>query len=829
MEKRFFVFLLFVGCLVLGAGSAAALELRSPEFGIANGTAFDVEVTTRAALTCKYSSPFQRSFEDMSPFTSTGGTVHRLVGFELPSVGRSYDFFVDCSGGSDRGRFALSSDASSPSIINASASPDSVLQPPLQTTIRVVTDEPASCKYDPSEEDYAAMSSFFSGSDRSRSNYRTEHEASVTGLADETSYAYRVKCKDLAGRLSEAARLSFVVNTKADPVVTEVEPREGSYHSSGSVLLSVRTNKDSTCSFGNSSGAVTMTGGNFSVLGTEHEAPLALEPGSHEYRVRCVFEGPREVTASTEFTVDDTPPKMLLVDDRQSSDDDLYARRTDQLRVSFDAEDNESGVKAYNYTIVSGRDVARGWTVTEDDGFTVRNLNLKEGKKYSFKAKAQNKAGLWSSVLESNGVTVNATLLLRDLCRNGIRDSHEADVDCGGTCPEKCGLQEACSTGKDCSSGYCSNETCSEGTCDDGLLNQDESDVDCGGACKKCLEGDKCGGPLDCITLTCIESVCAIPGPCFNDQKDDSETDVDCGGVCADVNEIRCGIGQSCEKDSDCESGTCGIGGACTAPDDPDGDGIKNSEDNCPKTSNAGQSDRDEDGTGDACDEDGDNDGLPDEFENKYNLNPLDSSDATADSDNDGLSNLREFILETNPRNSDSDGDGHSDGKEDGKSDPNSAASRPGSPAVVKLLFWMVLLLAVLGVVGFFYYRNLTAPIRQTRAEVERRKKDQAMRQKRDASRELPSQSRGFRAGDGRDFQADRARQSVGGQAVANQSGVPREVRRYGHEPLYRPIPPPPRKHTKGDMDALRDEHSTLSGEEVFERMKKHTRGRRRR
>ena len=828
MEKRFFIFLLCFEYLILTAGSTVALELRTPEFGIANNTAFDIEVTTRTALTCKYSSPFQRPFEDMTPFTNTGGTTHKLTGFTIPSVGRNYDFFVDCSRGSDQRKFTLSADTNNPNIINASANPDSILQLPFQTTIRVTTDEPTSCKYDQNEEDYEAMSNFFSGNDRSRSNYRTEHEATITGLTDETNYAYRVKCKDLTARFSETTKLKFTVNTKTDPTISNISPQARSYHNSGNVLLSIRTNKDSTCNFGNSSDRITRTGGSFSVLGTEHEVAIALEPGNHEYHVRCIFEGPQEVTTSTEFTVDNTPPKMLMVDDRQRSNDDLYARTTERLRVSFDAEDNESGIKAYNYTIVSGRDVVRTWTVTEDDSFTIKNLNLDENKKYAFKAKAQNNAGLWSNVLESNGVTVNASLRIIDLCRNRLKDSHETDVDCGGTCPEKCDLQKTCSTGKDCSSGYCNNQTCSEGTCNDRLLNQDESDVDCGGVCRKCLEGDKCNRHLDCITLTCTESLCTIPGPCFNKEKDDSETDVDCGGACADINDKRCGIDKRCNEDSDCESGTCGIRQTCTAPGDPDGDGIERSKDNCPKTANADQNDRDEDGTGDACDEDSDNDGLPDEFENKYNLNPLDPSDAKTDSDNDGLSNLREFILETNPRNQDSDNDGHSDGKEEGNSDPNDAASRPGSPAIVKLAFWMILLLAVLGIIGFFYYRNLTAPIRQTKAELERRKKKQARHPKRETPHEFPSQNHPFKTNANHELQRDKTQPAPNRPAARNQNGIPREIRKYRHEPLYQPIPPPPRKHTKGNIDALRDEHSTLSGEEIFERMKKHTRKRRR-
>jgi hypothetical protein len=47
---------------------------------------------------------------------------------------------------------------------------------------------------------------------------------------------------------------------------------------------------------------------------------------------------------------------------------------------------------------------------------------------------------------------------------------------------------------------------------------------------------------------------------------------------------------------------------------------------------------------------DTDGDGLPDDWENLYSLDPLNPNDAALDSDGDGLTNLQEFQLGTNPR-----------------------------------------------------------------------------------------------------------------------------------------------------------------------------------
>lgn len=110
-------------------------------------------------------------------------------------------------------------------------------------------------------------------------------------------------------------------------------------------------------------------------------------------------------------------------------------------------------------------------------------------------------------------------------------------------------------------------------------------------------------------------------------------------------------------------------GNACDAfPNNPaetrdtDGDGIGDHGDNCPAVNNPTQTNMDNDVRGDICDafpananehSDSDGDGMGDSYEDFYSLNKFNPADADEDPDGDGTTNLQEFQNNTNPETAD--------------------------------------------------------------------------------------------------------------------------------------------------------------------------------
>ena len=125
---------------------------------------------------------------------------------------------------------------------------------------------------------------------------------------------------------------------------------------------------------------------------------------------------------------------------------------------------------------------------------------------------------------------------------------------------------------------------------------------------------------------------------CDDDDDNDGDPDSsDCGPYDPDMYnghpEICDGKDNDCDGDSDEDFSDIDQDGLADCIDiDDDGDGIIDSEDNCPLVPNPDQQDSDGDGIGDLCEQDTDGDGIEDDLDNCPNIPNPDQQDY----DNDG-------------------------------------------------------------------------------------------------------------------------------------------------------------------------------------------------
>ncbi len=100
-------------------------------------------------------------------------------------------------------------------------------------------------------------------------------------------------------------------------------------------------------------------------------------------------------------------------------------------------------------------------------------------------------------------------------CTDQVQNGNETDVDCGGANCDACADGKKCTFETDCKSGVCSGSgqmTCQVPSCTDTVKNGSESDVDCGGTCtQKCGLGKGCNGTGDCSSGNCTAKQCQCP------------------------------------------------------------------------------------------------------------------------------------------------------------------------------------------------------------------------------------------------------------------------------------------------------------------------------
>ncbi len=364
-------------------------------------------------------------------------------------------------------------------------------------------------------------------------------------------------------------------------------------------------------------------------------------------------------------------------------------------------------------------------------------------------------------------------------CTSGL-DCNDADADIHKECTNGC-LQDSdgdgygigCSNGLDCNdnaylfNGRCPVSKCDQDNdgdgygvgCDNGPDCNDMNPtifVDCLSGCVQDSDGDGYG--LDCtLGFDCNDQNQELFDNCNNGCLQDGDGDgygYNCssGWDCDDTNYLKWDDcvnkciqdtdgdqrGLGCDIGSDCNDYTnkkkIGCLSGCTYDSDCDGmDDDWETKYGLDPNSDDTLSDSDADGYNNIQEyrmgrepnfneekNDRDNDGMNDDWEIEYGLNP-NKNDSALDLDSDGLTNLQEFELSEknsnkwqgslDPKNKDTDGDGYSDSREvSSGTDPTNSSSHP--EPVLAFIFFVLGLLFILGGVGYIGYKKYVESMR---------------------------------------------------------------------------------------------------------------------
>lgn len=630
--------------------------IKNPPFGVSSTFTFPLAFETDSVSECRYWSsqtlPPPALFSSLVPFETTNAYEHTKASFsEITKESSPYKFYVRCVDpvtGTGSSNFFLMVDKSAPKIITAYAVPNPIVQMPLQTALKVQTDDLTICKYSSSTSSYDSMEGEFPWFNILG---LYSHVVNIT-VPSPASYTYTVACKNLAGLGPASKSVSFSVDLSQPLKLTSITP---AYIGNTTIPLGVETNKDTYCYY-EQNGVLTPLG-DVNSSSMAHVTSVSVPgAGAHTFKIFCSTGsgtsalGIEEASANVSVFVDLTPPWMLFVDDTSNHPDfPDFSYFLDRLRVAFLGTDNETNVSRYFYRVQERgtEETVLDWTPsTVKDGLPwwVPGLNLSDGSAYYFRVKPENLAGLQGADMPSDGVTIDITKI-PPYCVNQLFDEgNETDVDCGKGCPP-CADLKMCAANVDCVSRICNASlVCQPSLCDDLLLGGNETDVDCGGgSCATCVNGKACAVPEDCASNYCAAGICS-DNPCYNSMLDGLESDIDCGGACP----ARCKEGQSCALDADCESGTICENNVCSVSADSDGDGVPDPRDNCPGTP-----------LGELVDAYGCSasqryscgDEIDDAWRARYFGSVLCDGDGAsdADPDDDGRKNVREYRDGTNP------------------------------------------------------------------------------------------------------------------------------------------------------------------------------------
>ena len=736
-----------------------------PRLGASDGTATDLTIRTTfndvpEATQCKmgtidplydFSSPALVSFDS----SSADNSEHTIAGFfTRASIIPGTEFFIVCKDSREsisQQSFPVVIDAVPPVISSFEFFPPKIVEYASgggmpSVILNITASEQVICKYSiGTDAAYGEKIPFGEYTPFVYDAYKTNHQVSYVLTSVETgAIPFFVECEDRAGWKTKSQK-SLSIDLNAPIGLRVTSPPEYTQSTTGLVLVA-ETDRTAACRF-KKVAEVSFQALAPTATRKQHSSPLSgsFTLGTYAYDVCCTSGSgtalqQQEQCVRHEFTIDTTPPGKPNI----TGSGITCAKNAVSFfqPLTFSALDAESGIDHYEYQVKDGANTLVNWTQAgasisdledPDDG----DYNLTNTTKLSLIVRAVNNVGkegqtntltvtyspkafecqehtpptithnlsVFSGRVEANFFCSDSSGCDNSSLRYGFSAN---STNCSATVradspPMKVIVLETnylCykmsdMVGNNASGIFfvnvssISNLTNLSNTCSNSKKDGIETGIDCGGACFSCAVNSSCAVNNDCSTNYCANKKCVLTSCADTVQNGPSgkvETDVDCGGHCG----ATCENGKKCADDNDCESNYCDGTKRCVEASCSDG--IKNGDEtaiDCGGSCAVECNDRDKDG-------------IDDSWEDNYCDGDCDPD---ADPDGDGLNNLREFELGTDPTKADTDDDGFSDSVEVRKrTDPLDDKDSPKSS--FPLIFVLLGLVLIAGGIAYLIYKN---------------------------------------------------------------------------------------------------------------------------
>ncbi|MFH1722911.1 MAG: hypothetical protein ABH950_09955, partial [Candidatus Altiarchaeota archaeon] len=219
-------------------------------------------------------------------------------------------------------------------------------------TLKLNTDEDATCKYDKSDSSFDSMAFIFSSTGGNR------HSSEVLNVAQGKNTFY-VRCKSLKTgiTMTSSLRIEFTLDSST-PSVSSWTPQ--GTQTSNTVTVVVETNEESTCRIDSQDRSYQdlqypMSGEEWS-----HRAQMELVDGTNNLYVRCRDSVGNTMGSSTKLTVyvDQTPPQIsnLLPKGTVSNPTQVLNIQTDEVSTcKYDYSDKAYGDMDHGFSSTSSQ------------------------------------------------------------------------------------------------------------------------------------------------------------------------------------------------------------------------------------------------------------------------------------------------------------------------------------------------------------------------------------------------------------------------------------------------------------------------------------------